>query len=1010
MRAPSSTTELIELCRKSGIYAGPSLDEKLSVFPNLPSDPSASAALLVKQGILTKFQAKHLLTGRWRGFRLGSYVVREQIGQGGMGAVYLAEHETLQRTVALKVLSPALNTQNSKLSVERFLREARSAAALDHPNIVRIHDVGQQGGMHYLVMEYVEGQTLDELQRKGGAISPSRAVDFIAQTAAGLQHAYEKGFIHRDIKPANLMLTKDGTVKILDMGLARSSSNESDKLTQLMDEGAIVGTADYISPEQAMNAPNIDIRSDIYSLGATFFSLVTGTPPFSGNTTQKLVQHQMKDAPSLTTIDRTFPPGLAKVVSKMLQKKPENRYQSPGEVISAVAEWLPNAGAQRMVASLSGTDLAHSVEMQTTLSELATGGTQRISASKRMEQASKSKPWKLYAGIGTAAVALMVVGLVAALGGFSSDRGTEIPVPKPIPEVAKAPPVTPTPQKTPAKKASPAPATPTPVKVEKPVVAALPNSIIYRLDLAAVEPFRTVIKAKQRLEGENGQLPPGWNFQCYNLETTGEFRVEQLSGQKVMRLANREGPFATQLVFRPDRTKLNLFKPGRAYEIRFESMTDPDTKGSTTIQTVGDWKSLGTIEFTSTDWRWNSYSFVMPESGDIQLTFNSRTNATDRFVSIRSVEIVDLGQTRYALDLSRETPFSVQGQIVVEEPNRKVWTVTQRSGTGQWPAGWTGRSWREMDEVEYFLEKQGETNVLGSRTIVGKGSAMLISPEIHGLSGQCQVELEYQTEGPSPFKPSVRFIPTQPTKDKAFDISKLESTAGEWKSVQLEGDLRGATAGRIELHNSDSGPGGTLRIRHLKVSAVESAVAAANPTEGPTLHTLSFASLKPFRCTYTNKKTDFDLAAALPKEARLSCWKPESVAEFRANDIEGKMALGMTNLNDELSSQLLTYTVNGLVPSQRYRIHVSYLTKNDSNGKLAIRKPKENHSIIASANLKGTSGQWQTIALDFTRPEAGVDVDLQVTNLSIGEGNTMYVHEIKVIQLESKAAPLAVKK
>jgi eukaryotic-like serine/threonine-protein kinase len=401
MNAPTSTRELLDLVRKSGIHPASELDSSLKQLTKLPTDPSQTAALFVKNGMLTRFQAKLLLNGKYRGFRLGSYIVQEQLGQGGMGTVYLAQHETLKRQVALKVLPPSKNDPNAKLNIERFLREARSAASLDHPNIVRIHDVGQQGEVHYLVMEYVEGQTLDDMLDKSGAISPSRAVEYVAQAAAGLQHAHEKGFIHRDIKPANLIVAKDGTVKILDMGLARSTANE-DKLTERLDEGAIVGTADFISPEQAMNMPNIDIRTDIYSLGATFFALVTGNPPFAGNTTQKLVQHQMKEAPSLTDIDRTFPKELARVVAKMLDKKPEKRYQKPGDVIAALAEWLPNAGAQRMVVSLSGTDLANDVEMQTTLSEMAQGGTKRL-GSKRLGKAAKKLSPKAYAGIGVGA-------------------------------------------------------------------------------------------------------------------------------------------------------------------------------------------------------------------------------------------------------------------------------------------------------------------------------------------------------------------------------------------------------------------------------------------------------------------------------------------------------------------------------------------------------------------------------------------------------------------------------
>ena len=184
-----------------------------------------------------------------------------------------------------------------------------------------IHDVAMQGEVHYLVMEYVDGQTLDQLLEKGGPITPSRAVAYIAQAAAGLQHAHEKSFVHRDIKPANLILAKDGTVKILDMGLARSFTAETDKLTEVMDQGAILGTADFISPEQAMNTPGIDIRADIYSLGCTLYYLLTGQVPFpDGTTMDKLIAHADRSPRPVTAHRHDLPPEVVRVVERMMAK------------------------------------------------------------------------------------------------------------------------------------------------------------------------------------------------------------------------------------------------------------------------------------------------------------------------------------------------------------------------------------------------------------------------------------------------------------------------------------------------------------------------------------------------------------------------------------------------------------------------------------------------------------------------------------------------------------------
>ncbi|MBN9122786.1 MAG: protein kinase [Planctomycetes bacterium] len=405
---PDSTADFLFLLRGSEIL--PTAEDRLAEFGELPADPLRAAEFLVRKGVLTKYQAKQLLAGRYKGFRLGSYVIQDLLGQGGMGAVYLAEHATLRRRVALKVLRPQRGA-DARVSIERFLREARAAAALDHPNIVRTHDVAQQGDTHYLVMEYVEGQTLDHVLARGG-VPAALAVGYIAQAAAGLQHAHEKGFVHRDVKPANLILATDGTVKLLDMGLARSMTSEADKLTEVLDKGAVVGTADFIAPEQALGEDRLDARADIYSLGATFYALVTGRPPFRGNTSQKLAQHQLRPAPDLSSEDRTFPPELARVVSKMLAKKPQDRYQTPAEVISALAPWLSDDGEHKVVIGLSGTDEGSSGKLRETLATKRTKrtGPQKPAAPEAPAAAPRRNRRAVW--VGTAVGLLLATGLV----------------------------------------------------------------------------------------------------------------------------------------------------------------------------------------------------------------------------------------------------------------------------------------------------------------------------------------------------------------------------------------------------------------------------------------------------------------------------------------------------------------------------------------------------------------------------------------------------------------------
>jgi serine/threonine protein kinase len=222
---------------------------------------------LLHRGWLTAYQANLLLQGRGSELVLGSYLLQERLGEGGMGAVFKALHRTLGREVALKVIRK--ERLANPHAVKRFRREVRAAAQLTHPTIVLAFDADQVGSNHFLVMEYVKGSDLSQRVKRHGPLPIDQGCDCIRQAALGLQHAYEKGLIHRDIKPANLLLTPQGEVKVLDMGLARLASDPeatqaSSTLTQ---EGVVMGTPDYLAPEQALGSPEVDIRADLYALG-----------------------------------------------------------------------------------------------------------------------------------------------------------------------------------------------------------------------------------------------------------------------------------------------------------------------------------------------------------------------------------------------------------------------------------------------------------------------------------------------------------------------------------------------------------------------------------------------------------------------------------------------------------------------------------------------------------------------------------------------------------------------
>ncbi|MFO0881495.1 MAG: serine/threonine-protein kinase [Gemmataceae bacterium] len=341
MPAPSTSDELLDLIRKSGVIDVPRLEahiERLRQGGSLPGKPVDLARVLVSDGVLTHFQAEQFLQGKWRRFTIGKYRVLERLGAGGMGAVYLCEHTLMRRRVALKVLPESKASDSSSLN--RFYREARAVAALDHPNIVRAYDIDCDDKLHFLVMEHVDGSSLQEIVKKTGYMDVLRAAHYVRQSALGLQHAHETArIVHRDIKPGNILVDRNGIVKILDMGLARFFHDEQDDITRKNDEN-VLGTADYLAPEQALDSHTADIRADIYSLGGTFYYCLTGRPPFSeGSVAQKLIWHQTRQPRSVRSYRPEIPEGISAILEKMMAKDPRERFQTPLELADALAPW-----------------------------------------------------------------------------------------------------------------------------------------------------------------------------------------------------------------------------------------------------------------------------------------------------------------------------------------------------------------------------------------------------------------------------------------------------------------------------------------------------------------------------------------------------------------------------------------------------------------------------------------------------------------------------------------------
>src|SRR5262245_42543362 len=312
---------------------------------------------LVLRHYVTEYQAGLLARGHAEGFFLNQYKILDRLGKGRMAGVYKAVHQ-LGQVVAIKVLPPSRAKDPQYLG--RFQREARLASRLNHPNVVRVFQVGVSGDLHYIVMDYIEGDTLDEVLKRRGKLPPTEAVRIVFLALLGLQHILEQGMVHRDLKPANLMLTPApepgpqettlrSQVKILDIGLARSQGDEAGPApdgglkgqAELTTEGVLLGTPDYMAPEQARDARAADIRSDVYSLGCVLYHCLSGQPPFPDtNLISQMIRHATEKPRPLREFNPSVPDGLQQIINWMMAKEPDQRYPTPERAAQALRVFL----------------------------------------------------------------------------------------------------------------------------------------------------------------------------------------------------------------------------------------------------------------------------------------------------------------------------------------------------------------------------------------------------------------------------------------------------------------------------------------------------------------------------------------------------------------------------------------------------------------------------------------------------------------------------------------------
>jgi len=432
-------TQVVE----SGLLAADDFASLQEELQQSPVDVEKLARLLVKRKLLTPFQAQQAYAGKSNGLVLGNYLILDKLGQGGMGVVLKARHCRMDRIVALKVMAAA--AMKAPDAVKRFQREVQAAARLTHPNIVIAFDADEANGSHFLVMEYVEGNDLQSFVKQRGPLPIPLAVNCVIQAARGLEFAHQQGIIHRDIKPANLLLDRKGVVKVLDMGLARfeDSVGRSAEGAGLTSTGSIMGTVDYMSPEQAMDTKHADARSDIYSLGCSLHFLLTGNVLYGGDTMMKrLMAHQSTPLPELPPAiphpAEAWPGQLSAVnhvFHRMVAKRPEDRLQSMTDVILELEHCLSgtalgarstsNAAVEleKFSSDIKGTTSRRAVSQQDageaslfaqTLIPSAEHGTQpSLQPTRRINQSRKKPPRSLLIAGGAAAAALMLL-----LGGW----------------------------------------------------------------------------------------------------------------------------------------------------------------------------------------------------------------------------------------------------------------------------------------------------------------------------------------------------------------------------------------------------------------------------------------------------------------------------------------------------------------------------------------------------------------------------------------------------------------
>ncbi|MCX7666195.1 MAG: serine/threonine protein kinase [Gemmataceae bacterium] len=800
MPTPVTTNEFLDLIHKSGLLDDATLAKLHQA--ELPTSPIDCAKQLIKENILTRYQAQQLLTGKYKGLRFDRLKILDRIGQGGMGAVFLCEHLSLRRKVAVKILTP--DVSNDPGRKERFLREARAAASLDHPNIVQVFDLSSSGGLLYLVMEYIEGQDLQTWINKNGPMPIDLAALYISQAAAGLAHAHSKGLVHRDIKPANLLLDQNGVIKILDLGLARYADDKSDNLTEKFDRGAVLGTADYMAPEQIVASSQVDARADIYSLGVTLYALVSGKPPFGGNSTQKMIGHQSHIATPLSSLRPDIPKGFAKIVAKMMQKNPADRYQTAEEVIEALSQW-----SAEEVQSNPGTGVRVNP-----LSKVPSGRRSKISRKKK-------SPLVWLVPVLLLSFLLIGGGIAAAIYFGGSEPKTVVQNPPPDnenpPKKDNEPP-TPKGTENPPKKDN---ETPTkkeivPTKKKDPLREHFVKVLETRFD--RLEEWESEISTSEAINGASDtRIPRDCLVNVWDKDAKALVGIKKFLGEPAFMMKNLQ---KSSVQIFPIARNLNV-EAGATVGFRITYATpklSPEQGqnrkeiGAVEVRHNNERLIISRLATTEGQWQTVEAVTIAPENMSLKIYVQSSVLGDDSLMYVRSFELFQTkepqGQSVFANFIPNLEPFSL---------TRTNEQVINTMGSGDLPKGWVTNTWKQNTQATFAVEEIEGTKAIRIQNDFGNTGQIFSYEGIMPVkqNHRYRVRITYRTSETTEGNLGLR-VDNGPNKPDLWTV-RFRKNVSEWTPLDaivvpnIDGKLN------LTIRNLQWEAGNALLIKQIEV-------------------------------------------------------------------------------------------------------------------------------------------------------------------------------------------------